>query len=91
MIDHDAFLRLMLDFLNEDLDLDRMEEFHRKMEEEFYRQFFNTYKKTVDLCRCCEMVDVPREVHITLIETLRRTPQALPPRPRKARKPRKPR
>ena len=89
MIEFDEFFELISDFMNRELEAQLMEEFNRSLEEEFFREFFNTFRKTVELCHCMECCEPPEEVHITLIRMIRQTPQIKPaakkPKPRRNR------
>lgn len=75
MFNEKLFLALIDDFMNSELSFELMEEFERALEEEFRRQFFNTFKKTVELCHCVEQEEVPQELHILVIQSICKTPQ----------------
>ncbi len=48
------------------------------IEAEFYRQFFHTLKKTIDLCHAMECCEPPQTLHISLIQAIECTPQKKP-------------
>ncbi len=88
MMDHDRIFELMERLMNEDLSLEGMERFQQELEDEFFRQFFNTLKKTVELCHCFEEEEVPETLHIRVVQIICNTPQenprqSLPNKPRK--------
>lgn len=72
MIDPDRIFKLMEDFINEGMPFEGMERLHRELEDEFYRQFYNTLKKTVELCHCMEEEKVPETLHIRVIERIQK-------------------
>ncbi len=86
MIDPNRIFDLMERLMNEDLSLEGMERFQREIEDEFFRQFFNTFKKTVELCHCIEEEEVPEMLHIRVVEIICRTPQQKPRNPRRRKK-----
>ena len=75
----ERFFRLMNDFIDREMEMDLVHEFERTLEEEFFRDFYNTFRRTVELChdleREFESTAVPEELHWTLIHTIERTPQ----------------
>lgn len=75
MFNEKLFLALIDDFLNNELSFELMEEFERALEEEFRREFFNTFKKTVELCHCVAQEEVPQELHVLVIQTICKTRQ----------------
>ncbi len=72
MINPDSIFKLMEDFINEGMPFEGMERLHRELEDEFYRQFYNTLKKTVELCHCMEEERVPETLHIRVIERIQK-------------------
>ena len=79
MIEFERFFKLMNDFIDREMEMALVEEFERTLEEEFFRDFYNTFRRTVELChdleREFEAAAVPEELHLTLIQTIQRTPQ----------------
>ena len=69
----ERFFKMVSDFIDQDMDFDLFEEFDRELEDDFYRSFFNTVQKTVELCHHFELEDVPGEVHWSLMEAIQET------------------
>ncbi|MBI5574418.1 MAG: hypothetical protein HY919_07705 [Elusimicrobia bacterium] len=74
-MEHKIFLQLLSDFIDDELDFDLLDEFERELEDDICCCFFNTFKKTVDLCHQIEMQEVPKIVHYHIIKTIETTPQ----------------
>ena len=72
MMDYDRFLLLVSDFLDNELDLASETEFLESFEDEICRCYFNTFRKTVELCHEIEVREIPRELHRKLIVTIER-------------------
>jgi N-glycosylase/DNA lyase len=72
MIDFEEFWSLLSDYFDEELDRDICEEIDEFMGEDiFCENLFNTFRRTVDMCREIEMIDVPEEVHRELYTFLK--------------------
>lgn len=69
-MDHRRFLLLLSDFLDDELDIGLMDDFERELENEYCCHFFNTFKKTVEICRQIEMLPVPETLHYKIIKTI---------------------
>jgi len=67
MMDYEKFLQLISDFLDDELDFDLEREFEESFDDEFCRCYFNTFRKTVELCREIEIEEIPQELHRKLI------------------------
>ena len=85
---------LMMDkFMDCGMDFDTLEEeFDRRfaeLEQEFYREFFQTLKKTVELCKNMECCNPPENLHCSLLEAIEKTPRKNPSAKRKAKTRRK--
>lgn len=72
-MEHKIFLQLLSDFIDDELDFDLSDEFERELENEFCCCFFNTFKKTVELCHQIEMQEVPQSLHYRIIKTIEHT------------------
>lgn len=72
-MEHRIFLQLLSDFIDDELDFNLSDEFERELEDEFCCCFFNTFKKTVELCHQIEMREVPRHLHYRIIKTIEHT------------------
>ena len=70
MMEYEKFLELISDFLDEELDFDIEREFAENFEDECCLYYFNTLRKTVELCREIQLTDIPRELHRKLIEKI---------------------
>ncbi len=77
-MEHKIFLRLLSDFIDDELDFDLSDEFERELEDDLCCCFFNTFKKTVELCHQIEMQEVPEILHYRIIRTIETTPQKKP-------------
>lgn len=73
MIDFEELLRLLSDYFDEELEANICEEIDQLIHEDLWWQaFFNTFNKTMELCREMEEeMEVPKDVHIQLFESLR--------------------
>jgi hypothetical protein len=79
----DGFERDIFDELSE---LDAlMDSLFDDFDEECCRYYFNTLKKTVELCHQMEMVEVPEQLHYKVIKTIEKA-DALPCRTKPARR-----
>ena len=85
MMDYDKFLLLISDFLDNELDFASETEFLESFEDEICRCYFNTFRKTVELCHEIEIREIPQELHRRLIITIERE-QSLPYSPEPARR-----
>ena len=72
-MEHRIFLQLLSDFIDDELDFDLSDEFERELEDGICCYFFNTFKKTVELCHQIEMQEVPRALHYRIIKTIEHT------------------
>ena len=72
-MEHKIFLQLLSDFIDDELDFDLTDEFERELEDDICCCFFNTFKKTVELCRQIEMQEVPQSLHYRIIKTIEHT------------------
>jgi hypothetical protein len=85
--------RMMDRFMDCDMDFDELEAQFEKsfqaIEADFYREFFNTLKKTVQLCQKMPCCQPPQEVRSNLIKALECTPQNCPPRKKVSRRKKK--
>ena len=79
-MEHKIFLQLLSDFIDDELDFDLSDEFERELEDEFCCCFFNTFKKTVELCHQIEMQEVPEILHYRIIRIIETTTQKRPAR-----------
>ena len=79
-MEHKIFLRLLSDFIDDELDFDLSDEFERELEDDLCCCFFNTFKKTVELCHQIEMQEVPEILHYRIIRTIETTTQKRPAR-----------
>jgi len=73
MIDFEKLFELLSDYFDEELEDDICAEIDELVSEDFCSKvFFNTFAKTIELCREIEAeeVEVPEEVHIQLYEFL---------------------
>ena len=91
MMDFDKLWRLMDEFMECGMDFGAFErEFDRhfkELEQEFYRDFFHTLKKTIELCQGMECCAPPEQVHLSLIHAIELTPQKKTlPEPKSRRK-----
>lgn len=74
MMDYDLFFKLMSEFMEREMEMDLLEEFEELLEDDYCCCYFNTFKKTVQLCHEVEIEEVPPTLHYTLIETIYHTP-----------------
>lgn len=89
-MEHKLFLQLLSDFLDDELDVDLADDFERELENEICCHFFNTFKKTVEMCRQIEMIPVPRTLHYKIIKTIGHTHTRTTAKKRKNKKKSKP-
>ncbi|OGR82042.1 MAG: hypothetical protein A2901_04365 [Elusimicrobia bacterium RIFCSPLOWO2_01_FULL_54_10] len=95
MNEFDRLWNMMDDLMEGLIDFDAFErEFDRQfaqMEQDFYREFVNTVRKTVELCHGIECCQPPEELHISLCRAIECTPQCAPTKKAKSgrHKPRK--
>ncbi|MFH0947581.1 MAG: hypothetical protein V1833_01085 [Elusimicrobiota bacterium] len=73
-MDLERFLQLIDDFIDNELDdFGLIEEFEEELENEFCCCFFNTFRKTTDLCHQIhqlEIKQVPQKLHYRIIQTI---------------------
>ncbi|MEW6556565.1 MAG: Hsp20/alpha crystallin family protein [Elusimicrobiota bacterium] len=74
-MEHEKFFQLLSDFIDDELDTDLLDDFERELEDDFCRCYFNTFKKTVDLCHQIGLHEVPKNLHYNIIRTIEDTPQ----------------
>ena len=78
---------MMDEFMEGGMDFNPMErEFDRQfaqMEQEFYRDFLHTMRKTIELCHNMECCQPPESLHDSLCRAIECTPQ-IKPRKRKS-------
>ena len=90
MNEFDRMWRMMDKFMDGDMDFDALErEFDKqfaRMEQDFYKDFFHTLKKTVELCGSLECCPPPDDLHASLCRAIECTPQVPPKRRKKPRK-----
>ena len=82
MNEFDRIWRMMDRFMDGDMDFDALEK-------EFDKIFFQTLKKTIELCHNIECCPPPEDLHASLCKAIECTPQAQPkkrkPKPKKKR------
>ena len=89
-MDLEKFLLLISDFIDNELDFEIEREFVENFEDECCLYYFNTFRKTVELCRDVQLAEIPQGLHRKLIAKIECEPAALPydekPRPARARR-----
>ena len=73
-MDLEELFELLSDYIDKELESDICSEIDELINEDLYcNSLFNTFNKTLDLCREFESeeIEVPEEVHIKLYEYLR--------------------
>ena len=73
-MDFDKLFELLSDYFDEELEYEICSEIDALIcEDSCCKALFNTFNRTLDLCREMEAeeIEVPGEVHITLYESLR--------------------
>ena len=92
MTDFEKIFRLMNEILDREMQTGLIQEFELRLGDAAFQDFFNTFKRTVELCRGLERefedMTVPQDLHISLIQAIQQTPQKLPAK-RKKKKPKK--
>ena len=74
MIDFDRLWQLLSDYLDEELELDLCSEIDQLIKEDLMcHAFFNTFNKTIELCRKLESeeIDIPQTIHLQLYHSLK--------------------
>ncbi len=74
MMDFERLFELLSDYFDEELESQICNEIRELISEDFCcKSLFNTFNKTLDLCREMEAeeIEVPEGVHIRLYESLR--------------------
>ncbi|MBN1383670.1 MAG: hypothetical protein JW983_02150 [Elusimicrobia bacterium] len=61
--------------MDDEMDFDLFDEFERTLEDEFCCHYFNTFRKTVELCHLIEIQEVPETLHYRIIQTIENIPQ----------------
>jgi hypothetical protein len=84
-MDYERFLLLISDFLDDELDRKLEREFMERFEDEFCRCYFNTFRKTVELCHEIETEKIPQKLHRKLIIRIERE-KSLPYSPEPGRR-----
>jgi hypothetical protein len=69
-MDYEKFFQLLSDFMDDDMEFDLLDDFERNLKDEFCCHFFNTFRKTVELCHQIQMRQVPRTLHYRIIQTI---------------------
>ncbi|OGS43355.1 MAG: hypothetical protein A2539_03595 [Elusimicrobia bacterium RIFOXYD2_FULL_34_15] len=75
-MNYETFLKLVSDFLDDDdddMELDFFENSHETLEDEFAYHFFNTLRRTIELCHQIEMERVPKTLHYNIIRAIEHT------------------
>ena len=69
-MDYEKFFQLLSNFMDDDKEFDFIDDFERTLEDEFCEHFFNTFRRTVELCHQIQMCEVPRRLHYQIIRTI---------------------
>ena len=86
-MDYEDFFELLSDFMDDDMDFDLFDEIEETLlEDEFCYHYFNTFRKTVEICHQIELQEVPEAVHYRIIQIIEHTPQKRKKLPKKRRK-----
>lgn len=75
-MNYETLLKLISDFFDDDdddLDLDFFENSKETLEDEFAYHFFNTLRRTIELCHQIEMEHVPKSLHYNIIKSIEHT------------------
>ena len=75
MIEREFFIRWLSRFIEGDQGWKFFDEFEKNLEEEFCCRFYHTFKKTIELCREIDSIEVPKTAHVQLITLIHETPQ----------------
>ena len=79
MNEFDRIWRMMDKFMDGDMDFDALER-------EFDKIFFQTLKKTIELCQNLEYCPPPDDLHASLCKAIECTPQVQPKKRKSKRK-----